>query len=156
MRISVHLVHAVNIIPYSPDRLIGNSNNTVGNALLNNNYINIAGMQSTNDNKPWIIVNNKYFIYKKYILTIKNNTNERRKQSLLDMLVLPSWIRYHIDINRHREGFGRRDSTYTGRQSHASQFNMTSFFTSHKTWMHFRKIMLLNTNGVELYYVHQH
>lgn len=36
-------------------------------------------MQNTNDNKPWIIVNNKYFIYKKYILTIKNNTNERRK-----------------------------------------------------------------------------
>lgn len=52
-------------------------------------------MHSTNDNKPWIIVNNKYFIYKKYILTIKNNTNERRKQSLLDMLVLPSWIRSH-------------------------------------------------------------
>lgn len=52
-------------------------------------------MHSTNDNKPWIIVNNKYFIYKKYILTIKNNTNERRKQSLLDMLVLPSCIRSH-------------------------------------------------------------
>lgn len=46
----------------------------------------------------------------------------------------------HIDINRHREGFGRRDSTYTGRQSHASQFNMTSFFTSHKTWKHFRRL----------------
>lgn len=52
-------------------------------------------MHSTNDNKPLIIVNNKYFIYKKYILTIKNNTNERRKQSLLDMLVLPSCIRSH-------------------------------------------------------------
>lgn len=40
----------------------------------------------------------------------------------------------HIDINRHREGFGRRDSTYTGRQSHAlsSTWHPFSHHTRHE------------------------
>lgn len=79
MRIFVYLVYVVNIILYFFDRLIGNFNNIVGNVFLNNNLINIVGMYSINDNKLWIIVNNKYFIYKKYIFIIKNNINERRK-----------------------------------------------------------------------------